>query len=1144
MYKQSKLQFSTKMQCNATHPHGWVVVGGSCRMRGSTAYSEPRRHTKTHEDTKDETMITNEERGHEKDGCSPRLSQSPIYLNMHNEVCLWWDLRRRKNSGKSHFIPGLRRLIQQISNTMLMKRGLVVLFALSLLLLHTNANEVSCGLACWLSKAQVKIPDQNQTYPYATVEIKDVQCSSIHLNDLFSREDNDTLHFGVGGVGIECSAYWSFVANQSYLGFPLSDYGQIQFGLDPSQSNMNLSLQFYRNSTTHLVDHIDLQDCTTRLFIKPILTSGGYISELLEILSGTYTPLLNMVIDFQLCPIAKDIVSNQLTAAYKNVGTVFGKPNEPAPAPLIEVKEQLCNLSSSPLLALGNLFAADHNPKNPFGFNGLFNFMTHETGTLNLTNLLEKEPSYSQIKLDVPDKASVNVQVLSASVSELNQWKKVDLMEPLSYYRRHQNNSHYLNDYNSTSLVDSMLISDMVLEELKVYVTVSLEVNVTDPMISQTEPLRDELNLYVSVSDLHIHADVLALVLQKNIEQLTGDSLQDPKELMKVLNSVNVTYISTDFKLNSIHVSSVHMDWEAGVVQLFNDIIHISLKRILPQILNSAMGSIAREQINDMIQEILHPKEEKAISRAEVEKDNKTEDGTHHKDLKTHPETVGVDVFWSVFGFVLMVVVFLFLSVMSTMLHKRYYEEDQNDYVKLSHLSVQADDVSEKAVWGRSLHQHPSVHWFTRSLVLALLCLNIAMYISAHSSQSADFRIILQVEEKTYVIPSVYKYSIIDNIENMWKAGIQWISMIIVVALGFLPYARLCFLISAWCLPRRSTWLNIMVRMSNDMGKFTFADTFICTILAEVLYFKASAPASERVVEGSVQMSAFLIPMWGFYVYLLATILSILLNHIILSSYNRVHAEESGLIDKDMSGIVQLKESIHHMLRKHEHVSTRAKIDLLLNLLVVASCVLMAVGVFLPSFKFQSEGVFRAFRESIGQKTLLEVSHISHLFNLPNYSINPGHFTLPILQVIYSVTFLVPFLFLILLLFIWFVPLRAKARNTMSYIVLINSAWTGIEIFTLTAVIAVFAVGPFSAYMVAPQCDPYQPIFDVVFGGMKCYDVHAYFGSLSPVVFTGCVLFFIVVKMVLFIMNHVFKKDEVMGDTSSYKPLASDDSPY
>jgi len=415
------------------------------------------------------------------------------------------------------------------------------------------------------------------------------------------------------------------------------------------------------------------------------------------------------------------------------------------------------------------------------------------------------------------------------------------------------------------------------------------------------------------------------------------------------------------------------------------------------------------------------------------------------------------------------------------------------------------------------------------------------MYISAHSSQSADFRIIFQVEDRRYVLPSVYNYSIINNIKNMWTAGIEWVSMIILIALGFMPYARLMFLMSSWVLPRKNTILNKLVRFSNDLGKFAFADTFICTVLGEVLYFSISTPASERVKKDSIQLAAYLIPLSGFYIYFMATILSIVLNHIMLSKYDQIYKEETGLVDVHMKGVLELKKTIQ-TIQFENKTTTRAKLSILFNILLVVGAVLMAVGVLLPSFMFRSTGVFGALRESIGQDTTLRLSHLSHLYNMPNYVINHSHYTIPLLQIAYGVTFVVPFLFVSLLLVLWFVPLKRRARESISFIVTVKSAWTGIEIFTLTSVIAVLSVQPFSKWMITPQCEPYQPLFDVLFGGMRCYDVIPSFGTLSPIILTGSLLFFVVVKILFFILNKVVKEEnDMFSGYSLYTSIIQDE---
>jgi len=558
-----------------------------------------------------------------------------------------------------------------------LRRPLLILLFLSISYVYAEA---TCGLACWVSQIQLNIPDQNFTFGMIDAQVKHIRCSSIRIQNIDSHEANDTLHVTVGGLGIECSLGWSVHGNNSF--FPIQDNGELEVGIDPTQSSTDMSLSFQRN-TSGLVKNITLHRCKTSISLNPIHSQGGFFAGLLDIFSMTVTPMINFAIDSQLCPIIEEVVKNNLTDAYKLLGQEFLKPNLPLKSPRIQEEDHLfSNLTSSPLLALGNLFSANYTSKNPFGLNGLFNFMTHETGTLNLTKL---HHILDNITVEAEKIGRVRIGLNSGSIGGLNEWNNVDLMVPLSFYRRHVNDSHYLSDYNATRVIDSMLISDIQMKKLTIALTLSMEINVTSPFFTNVVPLQDEISIQLSVSDVHIHADILALVLQKKIDSLTGDAFQNPEELLQIFETLNTTFISSNFTVDEMKISTIHMDWEAGVTDLFNDVIHVSIQKVLPKLINSAMGSIVRGQANTLLQNFLHHNNasvrstmEEFISREE--KENREESQSKHHDLKMHPETLGLNVFWTVTGVITMSIVFILLSVVSLALDRGFMEDDGSKY--------------------------------------------------------------------------------------------------------------------------------------------------------------------------------------------------------------------------------------------------------------------------------------------------------------------------------------------------------------------------------------------------------------------------------------------------------------------------------
>lgn len=139
------------------------------------------------------------------------------------------------------------------------------------------------------------------------------------------------------------------------------------------------------------------------------------------------------------------------------------------------------------------------------------------------------------------------------------------------------------------------------------------------------------------------------------------------------------------------------MDWEEGLANLIDDVIRVSAQkyvtrtflkfsssflrlfressvyfsqdfdRIVPGVLNSFMGSQGRTFVNDYIQKILH---DNTVQISE------SDDESRDRRILQNPEFVGINVFWTIMGGVMMLFLFLIISIVTFVMYKARHVQD------------------------------------------------------------------------------------------------------------------------------------------------------------------------------------------------------------------------------------------------------------------------------------------------------------------------------------------------------------------------------------------------------------------------------------------------------------------------------------
>jgi len=389
---------------------------------------------------------------------------------------------------------------------------------------------------------------------------------------------------------------------------------------------------------------------------------------------------------------------------------------------------------------------------------------------------------------------------------------------------------------------------------------------------------------------------------------------------------------------------------------------------------------------------------------------------------------------------------------------------------------------------------------------------NIATFVFSNKGVGAAVKLKLRVGEVAPELPTLFEFSLVNTIVDMWKAGVYPLSILVAVFSGGWPYLKLALMMICWLFPlswlpetRRETLLMAL----DALGKWSLIDAYVLSLMLVAFRFSISNSGDEV---GTQFFSADVIvnPELGFYLFLLATIASLLTTHVVLHYHrfsDRSKKIESGGEKEALCNHIYPASS--YGLRGHGRVlCTRFGKFLISFLLVVAFAVILA-GSIIESFKFEFKGLAGLFLGNQANRgySLLSVTHA-----IPQAAENPNFIGVIWIQaVFYTVSFAVPLTHLVVMIFLWWVPMTARTQYSVFYFTEVLNAWSALDVFVVSIMAAILEIQQFAEFLVGDKCDVIDSFLKEYMnndldGYNTCFTVIATLSDGCWVLFFACVV--------------------------------------
>jgi hypothetical protein len=647
--------------------------------------------------------------------------------------------------------------------------------------------------------------------------------------------------------------------------------------------------------------------------------------------------------------------------------------------------------------------------------------------------------------------ANVTVAVTAVAVDGLETWRSFELLEAVSA---------------------TMLRSHVDLGELQLNVSFTVAVTPTGSVVA-ADTLVEQGEAVVVVGQSRLHALTELDLHAGTVAGLEPTQFLSPGCLLACVRNVSTTYMWLNFSVDELRVSSVSGNMASdldGALDRLADLLTGTFGGLLPALLDGVVQTSLRPGLNRATAALLAANRTCAPpARAPV------------MDLTaTYAAAAAAAATYALLCVALRG--FAARPGRAAVELRVGLDADLLGEVVVSADTGSAAGLRSIRAAGDCLATHEGLPRGLRALVPLLLLGNVALFISANSAVGASVHLILTVgSDEVIQLPSLFDFSLFNSVQDMWNAGVYPLSLLIAVFSGFWPYAKLLLMLLCWGAPpaRLPARLREQILMFLDaFGKWSLIDTYVLVMFMVAFHFHVDLAAAGAPAGTASAVDVVVDPGAGFYLFLGATMLSLLLSHLLLGCHR---AAEAGAASPD-AGVATA-------LRSHQFRDTAAAADSLLPprakrlaftpagqaavvALLLGSLALLLAGVITDAFAFEFKGAAGAALGVLNHSTTSSFSLVSLGVEIPD----AGHTAGPaqpyvesttaagaagdrVIQATYFAYALVcPALLLLTLLALWLLPLRRVAQRRVFVLAEVLNAWSAADVFVVS-VVAVLARG-------------------------------------------------------------------------------------
>ena len=1026
----------------------------------------------------------------------------------------------------------------------------------------------------WLSGLVITVPDVSFIVPVPllgdlnaslnNLVCQDLALSTISSNDVCS-DTQPKLSIAAQGVGLSCQGDWTY----KEVKHPEKEGGGGKVAVTVSQADANFQMSLSRNATgAGLVTSASLDECTVHVQPKLQFEGGGFLNSVLKVFTSTIEDKLPSTIQKVSCAELEGLVSTNLTALLSEINAdmqPFLRPDHftPATAPAAgHLDLRQAALTGLLGYALDELVAPQ--------LNKLLGDVTQGTGELDVPGLPQSFP------VTIPSLATLHLTLVSLHLGGLNSWRLPPALGARQIFE---------------TLGPETMSFCAALDRFSVQMAFRIAVN----------PLNDTIKAGTLVESGTLSANFTGLELSSRVGLGINEgrravlTIPERRTLSCIISIVDTASLSgTRLNMSSAQVALAVLGegTERDLDQAIDSVLHLatcSFDKAIAPFLNAFLFDRVAQLVNQAFKDFHSSPADQCVPPPEEV-----------------PEfgwggTIVAAVLFGVTASTSCCALFVLRMKLSSQCASGPLQSgseratapllstnsttvtNQQDAViraTAPALVMHADpmNVISTAIEGVGHTSRLSVGSFlclgVRDNVPeviqygmpAMLLLNAALFLASNTSSGASVGVVITLGDERIETASLFDFALTNSVRDMWEAKVYPLALLIAVFSGAWPYLKILLLLACWWFPtqRMSAKVRERILMAVDaLGKWSLIDNYVLVLLMVAFSFHLELSDPVQVQPPSA-VDVYVNPQRGFYLFILATVLSLVLTHVMLH-YERQQTgssvcsgdgnddEEIALRDQAAAvasafhsdtGASKRRRSTRQNpiggenadAAEDEDVSTNVSDagswrDILVTPALAASIILQIVGAYGYAFRFTFGGLVAYLLELVSP-ALVDTSYsmLSLGARIPEVS-DPLHGSMGplVIQAVFFIFALVtPIVQLVALLVLWYKPLRLQRQFQLYVVAEVLHAWSGLEVFVVSILAALLELQQFVGFIVDPYCA--QPDFGLpaaintvlrelhlpeLHGDDRCFDVTAQLDTGCWQLFAASVLSVAVGRYVL-----------------------------
>ena len=247
------------------------------------------------------------------------------------------------------------------------------------------------------------------------------------------------------------------------------------------------------------------------------------------------------------------------------------------------------------------------------------------------------------------------------------------------------------------------------------------------------------------------------------------------------------------------------------------------------------------------------------------------------------------------------------------------------------------------------------------------------------------------------------------------------------------------------------------------MGKYSLVDNYVLILFVVAFRFHLA-------ITDNLGIDVYVTPVYGFFSFLFATCLSLILGHAVLFFHRKTMQlhDDDGDID-DTTKTLMINHGFNTPDRNSRKRLSRFAQGLLL-LFAIATMGFLLWGFFQESYTFEIGGLAGMMLGEDMSKSSYSVLSLGAA--LPSSVEDPQSQSIIFLQgTFFFFTMVTPILCLVLILVLLATPLTLKWQRYLLVAAEIANSWSAVEVFLLSILAALFQISTFASFMIGDKCD-------------------------------------------------------------------------